>query len=664
MTSIVTRPFLAMLATSFSAPALAADAPHRLHEFGTVAVSPDGGAVASLEWDEPADPAKKPVITVVIRRTDGTGSARTVGLPCKGADCVPSSLAFAPDGDLAFVLKNGRDGAQSIERVPAAGTDPRTVLRIKGTLDGLRFAPDGTLAVLATVGAHKEVGATAAGASLSGEIGTSEDEQRIATVRDGRLVFHSPPGLYVYEYDIRPGATGAPGFVGTAAPGNGDDNWWIAKLYAFDDGGAHVLYAPPQAEQLADPAVSRDGSAVFFIGGIMSDFSSTGGDVFRLPLAGGGAPADLTPDSHMSVTHLETRCGGDAPVGTALAGAETRLLRFGPSPAAPTVVWSGASSVRDGWDDGFACGGGVVAASMQSFAVAPELDARSLDAGASGTWRVLTRLNAGATAPITARSITWRNDGFDLQGWLLTPKPALAGKRPMIVEVHGGPSAAWTPEFQTPDGFALYLTRAGYDVFLPNPRGSFGEGERFASANVRDFGHGDLRDILTGIDAVEHAAPVDDARLGLTGYSYGGYMTMWAVTQTDRFKAAVAGAGVSDWLSYYGENGIDTWMLPFFGNTVYADPAVYARSSPIDFITHVKTPTFEYVGSADVECPMPQTEEFYHALRTLGVPTEFVVYPGQGHGMSDPKDWADASRRTQAWFDRYLGVNAASNHRS
>jgi dipeptidyl aminopeptidase/acylaminoacyl peptidase len=133
-------------------------------------------------------------------------------------------------------------------------------------------------------------------------------------------------------------------------------------------------------------------------------------------------------------------------------------------------------------------------------------------------------------------------------------------------------------------------------------------------------------------------------------------MTMWAVTQTNRFKAAVAGAGVSDWLSYYGENGIDQWMLPFFGASVYDDPAIYAHSSPIDFIKHVHTPTFVYVGDRDLECPMPQSQEFWHALHTLGVPTEFVVYPGQGHELHDAKDRADAKRRTLAWFARYLGT--------
>ena len=200
----------------------------------------------------------------------------------------------------------------------------------------------------------------------------------------------------------------------------------------------------------------------------------------------------------------------------------------------------------------------------------------------------------------------------------------------------------------------MALLDAGYDIFLPNPRGSYGQGEAFTSANRRDFGHGDLRDVQRGIDAVEKIAPVDDARLGLTGYSYGGYMTMWTVTQTNRFHAAVAGGGISDWLSYYGENGIDTWLLPFFGHSVYDDPEIYARSSPMTYIKQVHTPTFIYVGSADEECPMPQSQEFFHALRTFNVPSSLVIYPGQGHALHDPAADADSNQRTVAWFDRYL----------
>jgi dipeptidyl aminopeptidase/acylaminoacyl peptidase len=149
-------------------------------------------------------------------------------------------------------------------------------------------------------------------------------------------------------------------------------------------------------------------------------------------------------------------------------------------------------------------------------------------------------------------------------------------------------------------------------------------------------------------------APIDPDRLGIMGGSYGGFMTMWAVTQTHRFKAGVAGAGISDWLSYYGENGIDEWMIPYFGASVYADPAVYARSSAINFIHNVKTPVFAYVGADDIECPAPQTQEFWHALHDLGVPTSYAIYPGEGHGLRDPAHIADAQARTLAWFKQYL----------
>ena len=155
----------------------------------------------------------------------------------------------------------------------------------------------------------------------------------------------------------------------------------------------------------------------------------------------------------------------------------------------------------------------------------------------------------------------------------------------------------------------------GYFVLMPNPRGSYGEGEGFTQANRKDFGYGDLKDILAGVDTVTSKLPVDPQRVGITGWSYGGFMTMFAVTQTDRFRAAVAGAGISNWQSYYGENSIDQWMIPFFGASVYDDPAVYAKSSAINFIKRVKTPTLVVVGDRDGECPAPQSFEFWHALR-------------------------------------------------
>jgi dipeptidyl aminopeptidase/acylaminoacyl peptidase len=284
----------------------------------------------------------------------------------------------------------------------------------------------------------------------------------------------------------------------------------------------------------------------------------------------------------------------------------------------------------------------------QTFERAPEIYV-----GPLGAWKPVTHTNDSVPANTRARSVSWTNEGFHVQGWLLAPLASTPGKHPMIVEIHGGPSAASTPSFLG-RGTDKQLLDRGYYLFYPNPRGSYGQGERFTAANVKDFGYGDLRDILAGVDAAEKVAPIDDARLGIGGFSYGGYMTMWAVTQTNRFKAAAAGAGVANWQSYYGENGIDKWMIPFFGASVYDDPAIYARSAPITFVKNVRTPTFIFVGERDVECPMPQSQEFWHALDTFGVPTSFVVYAGEGHGIRQPAHRKDITKRTVEWYDRYL----------
>ncbi|MGI3776945.1 MAG: prolyl oligopeptidase family serine peptidase [Janthinobacterium lividum] len=656
-----------LLAALLAAPAAAHADPRQPRLFDSLSLSPDGAHVASIEHDEPAIDGDEPTHRLVLRATQG-GAEATVALPCGAVpDCRPSDPAFSPDGTrLAFVLKQPDDARSYVFEVAPDGTALSQRLAFDGALGGLRYGPDGRLALLAIPGAHKEAGAVKPGAPPSGEIGTTADEQRIALLEGDALRLVSPPDLYVYEYDWRPGG----GFVGTAAPGNGDNQWWVARLWSFPDaapGSAaaparpRVLYTPPPTQQLANPVVSPDGRTVAFIGGIMSDFGSTGGDAFTLPLDArpGTRPTNLTPAMPASVTALDWHCPGAGLTATALQGADTQILALdAPSPH-PRRLWSGPQTLRAaGYADALACGAHATAAIHQTFSTPPEIEI-----GAIGAWHDLTRANAGLDAPVEARSLEWTSDGHTVQGWLLQPAGrAKALHQRMITVVHGGPAAASTPSFVTQAG-ERWLLDAGYDVFLPNPRGSFGGGEAFTLANRRDFGHGDLRDILRGVDAALQAAPIDPAGLGLMGYSYGGYMAMWAATQTTRFRAIVAGAGVSNWQSYYGENGIDQWMIPYFGASVYDDPAAYARSSPMTFIRQVRTPTFEFVGDRDLECPMPQTQEFWHALHTLGVPTEFVVYPGQGHELHDAHDRADAKARTLAWFARWLDAPAPTRPR-
>jgi dipeptidyl aminopeptidase/acylaminoacyl peptidase len=615
-----------------------------LHTFDGVAISPAGGLIASVDGVDAPGAMIPPVL--VVRTAAGRVVARFA--PCMGSRaCTVASPVWSADGKrIVFVRTDFVTHRSALESVSPAGGQPHDILSFAGQLQAPLFMPDGrSIAVLATAGAHKQVGATQAGAPMVGEVGTSFDEQRIAIVDPaGRLRMVSPPDLFVYEYDVLPSGGG---FVGTAAHGDGDNNWWVARLYAFgDDGTSRELYAPPM--QIASPRVSADGHTVAFIGGLMSDFGSTGGDVFVVPTAGGDAK-DLTTSQPLSATSLLWNGRSDVLTYVALAGDQTQIRTVGLGAANEQTLWSGPVTLGS-----FApaqvsvARNGISAVVRQTFERAPEIAV-----GPIGSWRDVTAANAALPAAGRSTSLTWKSDTFDVQGWLLSPMTTDGNKHPMVVTVHGGPSAAVTPRY-IGDGFVRDALAHGYYIFLPNPRGSFGQGEAFVRANIKDFGYGDLRDILAGVDATLRAAPVDGNRLGITGGSYGGFMTMWAVTQTQRFKAAVAIAGVSDWLSYYGENGIDQWMIPFFGASVYDDPAVYAKSSPISYIKNVKTPTLIAVGERDVECPMPQSQEYWHALVTLGVPTSFIVYPGEGHHLRSPEHQRDLSARTLAWFDKYL----------
>lgn len=616
-----------------------------LHLFKTVTLSPDGTKVAAIESDDLPSDTELPV-RLLIR--DLAGHAVTIPLPCEGKPgCIPSSPAWSHDGSrLAFLLEEPGGATSDIMSVAAAGGVPKRLLAFQGPLDSLRYGPGDAIAVLATAEAHKRVGRNQAAAAPQGEIGVGFDEQRIAVVASGGLQFVSPADLYVYEYDWRPDG----GFVGTASHGDGDANWWIARLFAFDRGGAaRGLFTPGPREQLATPVVSPDGRQVAFIGGWMSDFGSTGGDAYLLPLDQAQPPVDLTSGSHATVTSLDWHCGPGL-TAVLLAAGTSSVVTLDAGKAAASL-WSGDGALSaGGGNQSLSCGRHATAAIAQSFTSAPEIVV-----GPIGAWKPITHANAGLVAPATARSIVWKNDGFDVQGWLLQPAHSgVQGKRPLIVDVHGGPEAAAGPRFPSTRGLVRALLNQGWDVFQPNYRGSYGQGEAFAAGSIEDLGGGDWRDVLTGVDAVLRLGSVDPDRLGITGGSYGGYMTMWAVTQTHRFRAGVADAGVSDWLSIEGEAPQAGSDEVNFGGSVYDNPAPYLKASPITHMKGVSTPVLIAVGERDVECPMPQSQEFYTAMMALGVPTSFVVYAGEGHMLRHQANRDDLNQRTIAWFSRWF----------
>ena len=616
----------------------------RVRAFHETAISPDGRRVA---WVEDVSAAAE--TTAIYLRTIGAPAADTHSVTASndGRGHRESGVAWSSDShSLAFLSDNGSPGQQQIYVIDVDGNGPaRRVTSAKGQLAQPHWSPDGKeLAVLFVAGSTQGTGALVAYKPDSGVVGDGVEEQRIAIVAlaTGAVREVSPTNMYVYDYDWSPDGQA---FVAEAVEGSGTNNYWIAQLYVVraDTGATKSIWKP--SLQIAGPRWSPDGKSIAVIHGIMSDEGSTGGDVYVVPAAGGAAK-NVTPDLEGSARALAWRPDGRIIFHEYVDG-KSALVTVSAAGGARATLWS--ATQQHVMFASVAARADAASAVVQSFQHAPEVYAGPL----SG-WTAQTKTNA-SIAPLwgEAKSLHWSSDKFQVQGWLLYPANFDPAKRyPLVVSVHGGPSSANFPSW--PQRWNAVLPSNGYFVLLPNPRGSYGGGEAFTQANVNDFGYGDLRDIEAGVDASVKAAPIDPNRTGIIGWSYGGYMTMWAVTQTTRFKAAVAGAGIANWQSYYGQNRIDTWMLPFFGASVYDKPEAYSRSSPITFIKKVKTPTLVLHGDRDSEVPTPQGYEFWHALRALDVPTELVIYPEEGHAIAKPEHQRDIEARLLAWFDRYL----------
>jgi len=278
----------------------------------------------------------------------------------------------------------------------------------------------------------------------------------------------------------------------------------------------------------------------------------------------------------------------------------------------------------------------------------------------------LGELAFGATEVIRWKS----NDGSDIEGLLIKPVGFAAGKKyPLLTYVHGGPAGAFklsfTPQLASApipvqaEPYPIQVFAAqGYAVLCPNPRGSTGYGEKFRMANFKDWGHGDYQDIMSGIDYLVKQGIADPDKLGIMGWSYGGYMTSWVNSQTNRFKAASVGAGITNVHSFYGQTDIPVALEAYFGGKPWSDLETYKKSSAMFFATNVKTPTLIQHGEKDDRVPIPQAQELYIMLKETGVPVEFAIYPRQGHLIMEPKLQLDMLTRNLNWFNRWVkGIN-------
>jgi dipeptidyl aminopeptidase/acylaminoacyl peptidase len=641
----------------------------------SAAISPDGTTVAwAVRTREGSqihltdvlnpDPAKEIIV--------GAGSGAT--------SCGSSEPKWSPDGSwLAFVsnctANTDKLGQDQIFVWSRKTGESKELTHVVGGIDSLAWSPDGrSIGFLFVENATRSAGALAAmkpWAGVIGEDGVEIQRVGVVDVASGSFSQVTPATLHVYEFGWSPDSKH---LVFVAANPPGENNWWVAQLYTeeivqrMEFTGANppikdVVGAQPKSIldttkvsgplhglQIAVPRWSPDGSQIAFIGGIMSDQGSTGGDIYLVPSTG-GEPRDVTPGRAASVAFIGW-------IGPQVIGFAEHVGGSSHLTALDLSTGKDLPQVDTTFPESVGAGGLAMSVSVSneraitlirsSFEKAPEVWA-----GPLGAMKQITHLNDGLK-PVWGKTenIEWTSDGSKVQGWLLYPANYDPSKKyPLLVSVHGGPSSAVTPRWPGVGYGGVPFSALGYFVFMPNPRGSYGQGEKFTQANIKDFGYGDLRDILAGMDVLEKRFPIDKDREGLTGWSYGGFMTMFGVTQTTRFRAAVAGAGISDWKSYYGENSIDQWMVPFFGKTVYEDAEVYAKSSAIDYIKNVKTPTLVVVGDRDGECPAPQSFEFWHALRAEGVKTQLVVYPNEGHAFRAPEHRRDVLERALNWFE-------------
>ncbi len=611
-----------------------------------VTLSPDGSQVLfRVEPIGHREPERTSTIFVVP--SDGSALPRAI----TGSDNNNTSPSWSPDGSaIAFVSDRPERGRQQLHVIPASGGEALRLTNLDGGVSNAAFAPDGaSIAFTARRKAlagqddpRKEI-------RVASEVWRPHGIARVAPT-GGPHALIGPREGHVWGFAWSPDGQSIAAFVSDTE--NLADSWDNVRLLVTAVDGSDERELMRLTGFPAPPIWSDDGRYIAAIGSNADDHDSR--NVYIVEVATG----DLTILDDRGMSPNAVAFAGDDLVVHSVETQRTRVDRVDPRGAEWEQVDLGAD-VSDAWID--MRGGWDVRAGRIAVAAAFADHPMNVYAGPlGGAAKRLTDLNPQLRDVdlVGMEQIEWQStDGTVVYGWLMLPPDhdESAGPLPLISVIHGGPSAQWGNWFHgTWHDWGQVLVPHGYAVFMPNPRGSTGRGGVFTGANRFDFGGGDFEDIMTGVDMLIERGVADPDRLGICGWSFGGFMTAWAVGHTDRFKAAIAGAACTNWVSKIGTTDIrpfNEWNL----GSVNEDPDRPWERSPIRYVRNVTTPTLIVHGQADVRVPVTQGIEFYNALRAAGVDTEMVSYPRQGHAFHERAFELDLLQRLVGWFEKYLG---------
>jgi dipeptidyl aminopeptidase/acylaminoacyl peptidase len=462
-------------------------------------------------------------------------------------------------------------------------------------------------------------------------------------------------GLAVWEADW----SGPDRIAAIVSDGGSENDWYGTRLVLIDaaTGMVSTLYPHP-GRQLAQPCGSPDGRWVAVLESWCSDRGVMAGAVVAIETAGGTAS---TVDTRgVDVTDLEWSAGdvGSEPgswlLYSGIREPETVVGSWIPGTGSVTEEWVSTETVGGFYPEASPLPGGGFVGVVNSYRRYPDLsvvrDGRAesvLDFRHGGADWLVER-----AGEVTA--VRWEaEDGWEIGGLLCAPDGP--GPRPLVLHVHGGPVLAFRNRWQLGYPLVPLLVSRGYAVLSANPRGSTGRGRAFVDAVAGDMGGKDAGDLLAGVDAMVAAGVADPQRLGVTGHSYGGYMSCLLVGLTERFRAAVAQASVTDWYTQHHASDLGVFDNLFLGGTPYQVGGPHFTRSPVARADRVRTPVLLTAGTEDRGVPPVQSLEFHRALREQGVPTALAVYPGEGHVPRGQRALLDLHARLVAWFGRYLG---------